>query len=315
MMQGFLSRLAQSLATLLVMSFLVFCLIGLMPGDPVDLMAAGNPHMTPADAERLRAYYGLDQPLVHRYGHWLAAAARGDFGYSRLYGLPVTEVLGPRLVNSLVLVGAALLLTLLLAVPLAVAAAARPDGPLDRALSFVALAGLSLPAFWLGLLLIGLFAVTLGWLQAAARLDHPASLILPVATLSLGMLAAYVRHLRTAMAEALAAEHIKTARAKGCSRPRVLWRHAFPLAATPLVTLVLLDIGALLGGALTVETVFAFPGMGKLLFDAVMGNDFNLALIGFFLLTACVLAANLLADTLYGWLDPRSRLGRERRRG
>lgn len=303
-----MTRLAQTLLTLLLMSLIVFCLIGLMPGDPVDLMAAGNPEMTPADVARLREYYGLDQPLLSRYGHWLAAAVQGDFGYSRLYGLPVLDVIGPRLLNTLVLLGLALLLTLTLTIPLAVMAAARPSGLLDRALSFTALAGLSLPAFWLGLLLIGLFAVTLGWLPAAASLDNPLSLILPIITLSLGMMAGYVRHLRTALHEALAAEHIKTARAKGCSEARVLWHHAFPLAATPLVTLILLDLGTLMGGALTIETVFAFPGMGKMLFDAIMGNDYNLALIGFFILTACVLAANLLADHLYGWLDPRSRV-------
>lgn len=307
-----MTRLAQSLGLLLLASFLVFCLMGLMPGDPVDLMAAGNPDLTPDDIARLRAYYGLDQPLLSRYGHWLTAALTGDFGYSRLYGLPVLEVLLPRLGNSFVLLGLSLIVTLTIAVHLTVTAAAKPQGILHRTLSFVALAGLSLPAFWLGLLLIGLFAVTLGWLPAAASLTDPLSLILPVITLSLGMLASYVRHLQTAMAEALASEHIKTARAKGCSEPRVLWRHAFPLAATPLVTLILLDLGTLLGGALTVETVFAFPGMGKLLFDAIMGNDYNMALIGFFMLTFCVLLANLCADTLYGVLDPRSRKGQGR---
>lgn len=306
-MTAFLARLAQSAVTLLLMSLIVFCLIGLMPGDPVDLMAAGNPEMTPEDVARLRAYYGLDQPLLSRYGHWLAAAVQGDFGYSRLFGVPVLDAIGPRLLNSFVLLGLSLALTLLIAVPAAVSAAEKPDGMLDRCLGAFALAGLSLPSFWAGLLLIGFFAVTLGWLPAAASLEDPASLVLPVTTLTLGMLATYVRHLRAAMAEALAGEHIKTARAKGCSRARVLWRHAFPLALTPLATLVLLDLGALFGGALTIEAVFAFPGMGKLLFDAVMGNDFNLALIGFFILTACVLAANLVADALYPLLDPRAR--------
>lgn len=309
-----IARLAQSLVTLALMSLAVFCLIGLMPGDPVDLLAAGNPDITPDDIAALRARYDLDRPLLARYGDWALAALRGDFGYSRLFGLPVLDVIGPRLFNSLILLGLSLLLTLCIAVPAAVVAAARPHGLFDRALNTAALAGLSLPAFWVGLLLIGLFAVTLGWLPAAASLDQPSSLVLPVVTLALGMLAVYVRHLRTAMREALTAAHIRTARAKGCSNARVLWRHAFPQAATPLVTLILLDLGALFGGALTIETVFAFPGMGKLLFDAVMGNDYNLALVGFFILTACVLAANVLADAAYGWLDPRARLRDERTR-
>ena len=300
-------RALGSIGTVILVSFIVFCLIGLMPGDPVDLLAAGNPQMTPQDTARLRERYGLDQPLMARYGHWLAVALQGDLGYSRLYGLPVLDVVAPRLLNSFILLGSALILTLLIAIPATVHAAAKPQGFCNRALTVLALAGMSLPAFWLGLLLIGLFAVTLGWLPAASSLDDPASLILPVATLSLGMMASYVRHLQSAMAEALRSEHIKTARAKGCTQARILWRHAFPLAATPLVTLILLDLGTLLGGALTVETVFAFPGMGKLLFDAIMGNDFNLALCGFFILTVCVVLANLCADALYGWLDPRTR--------
>lgn len=306
-MTPFLSRLGASLATIITVSLLVFVLMGLMPGDPVDLLAAGNPHMTAQDTALLRERYGLDRPILARYGSWLASAVKGDLGYSRLFGLPVLDVVLPRLLNSLVLLGSALLLTLAIAIPATVSAAAKPQGALNRTLSFLALSGMSLPAFWLGLLLIGLFAVTLGWLPATAELSQPRSLILPVMTLSLGMMAGYVRHLQTAMAEALRGEHIKTARAKGCSQGRVLWRHAFPLAATPLVTLILLDLGVLLGGALTIETVFAFPGMGKLLFDAVMGNDFNLALCGFFILTVCVVLANLCADSLYGWLDPRSR--------
>lgn len=301
------ARISTSIATVLAVSFLVFILMGLMPGDPVDLLAAGNPTMTAADTAALRERYGLDRPIIARYGSWLNAAMTGELGYSRLFGLPVLDVIFPRLLNSLILLGSALLLTLSVAIPTTVLAAAKPNGWLNRILSFTALAGMSLPAFWLGLLLIGLFAVTLGWLPATADLSQPLSLILPIITLSLGMLAGYVRHLQTAMREALAAEHIRTARAKGCSMSRVLWRHAFPLAATPLVTLILLDIGVLLGGALTVETVFAFPGMGKLLFDAVMGNDFNLALCGFFILTVCVVVANLCADALYGWIDPRSR--------
>ncbi len=302
-----MTRLLASLATLVVVSFLVFCLMGVMPGDPVDLLVAGNPKMTPEDAALLRARYGLDQPVLARYGHWLAGLAQGNLGYSRLFGLPVQDVIVPRLANSLILLGSALVTTLLVAIPLTVHAALRPQGWMNRTLTFIALAGMSLPAFRVGLMMIGLFAVTLGWLPAASDPHDLASLILPVVTLSLGMMAGYVRHLQTAMAEALAAEHIKTARAKGCSTARLLWRHAFPLAATPLVTLILLDLGTLLGGALTIETVFAFPGMGKLLFDAIMGNDFNLALCGFFILTLCVLAANALADYLYGWLDPRSR--------
>jgi peptide/nickel transport system permease protein len=227
----------------------------------------------------------------------------------------VLAVIGPRALNTALLLGAALLLTLCLALPLGVQAAQRAGSPADRLINFFCLAGISLPHFWLGLLLISLFAVKLGWLPAAASVSDPdllyniRSLILPVATLTVSGLAAYVRHLRAAMIEALKADHIRTARAKGCDERRTVWRHAFRNALAPFLTILMLDLGTLFSGALTVETVFAFPGMGKLMFDAVMGNDYNLALTGFLILTFFVLAANFAADALYALLDPRVSYG------
>ncbi|MBI1215260.1 MAG: ABC transporter permease subunit [Alphaproteobacteria bacterium] len=307
----FLTRLLQMAATLLLVSLLVYVLIGLMPGDPVDLMISGNPHMTPADAARLRAIYGLDQPLLARYGHWLMGALRGHLGYSRLYNLPVLDVIWPRFCKTALLLGAALFLTVLLAVPQGVAAARKRGTHLDTAINLFCFGGISLPDFWTGLLLTCLFAVKLGWLPAAAALGGAGflaaakSLILPVATLTLRNMAVYVRHLRAAMTEALSADHIRTARAKGCSPARVTWHHAFRGALAPVVTIFMLDLGTLFGGAVVVETIFSYPGMGKLLFDAVMGNDFNLALCGFLILAFFVLAANALADVAYALLDPR----------
>jgi peptide/nickel transport system permease protein len=308
-----LPRLLQSLATLLLLSFLVYILIGLMPGDPVDLMIAGNPQMTAEDAARLREVYGLDQPLFSRYSHWLGSALQGDLGYSRLYGLPVLEVLWPRLLNTGLLMGLSLLLTISLAIPLGVYAARKHGQWADKTISFFCLAGISLPAFWLGLLLMALFAVKLGWLPAGSLLDSGdivlqiKSLILPVVTLTAAGLAVYIRHLRSAMIDSLRADHIRTARAKGCSETRIVWHHAFQAALPPVVTLFMLDLGTLFGGALTIETIFAWPGMGKLLFDAIMSNDYNLALTGFLLLTFFVLLANMLADLTYGLLDARVR--------
>jgi len=308
-----LPRLLQSLVTLLLLSFLVYVLIGLMPGDPVDLMIAGNPQMTAEDAARLREIYGLDQPLLSRYGHWLSGAVHGELGYSRLYGLPVLEVLWPRLLNTGLLMGLSLLLTISLAIPLGVYAARKHGQWADKTISFFCLAGISLPAFWLGLLLMALFAVKLGWLPAGSLLDSGdivlqiKSLILPVVTLTAAGLAIYIRHLRSAMIDSLRADHIRTARAKGCSEARIVWHHAFQAALPPVVTLFMLDLGTLFGGALTIETVFAWPGMGKLLFDSIMGNDYNLALTGFLLLTIFVLIANMLADFTYGLLDARVR--------
>jgi peptide/nickel transport system permease protein len=306
-----LSRLLQALLTLLAVSFLVYVLIGLMPGDPVDLMAAGNPRMTPEDLTRLRAIYGLDRPLLARYGSWLLSALGGDLGYSRLYNLPVLDVIGPRAANTALLLGVSLFLTISLALPLGVQAARQPGSIADRLINIFCLAGISLPHFWLGLLLICLFSVLNSWLPASATLTEGdawyciKSLVMPVLTLALSGLAGYVRHLRAAMLEALKADHIRTARAKGCSERRTVWGHAFRTALPPALTLFMLDLGTLFGGALTVETIFAFPGMGKLMFDAVMGNDYNLALAGFLLLTFFVLAANFAADALYAALDPR----------
>lgn len=308
-MTRFGGQLAGALLTLLVMSFAVFCLMGLMPGDPIDLMLASNPQMTPEDAARLRALHGLDQPLPVRWLNWLAGLMTGETGYSRLYGLPVFDVLLPRLANTGLLMGLSVLATLALAVPLAVYSAAMPDSLRSRALNIFCLAGIAAPPFWCALLLIAFFAVTLGWLPASASLEKPLSFILPVATMTLASLAVYLRHLMNAVGEALHMPHIRTAGAKGCSKDRILWRHAFPLAATPLITLLALDLGTLFGGALTIETIFAYPGMGKLLFDGVMGSDYNLALIGFLVLTACVLAANIAADAIYSWLDPRVKAG------
>lgn len=299
------SRLLQTLVTLVVMSFLVYVLIGLMPGDPVDLMLAGNPHMTPEDAARLKALYGLDRPLLERYGRWALAVLGGDAGYSRLYGLPVLQVLLPRILNTLCLMGISLLLTLVIAIPLGVYAARKPGSPADRLINVFCLSGMSMPAFWLALLLISLFVVKLGWLPASASLADPRSLLLPVLTLTLAGLAVYIRHMRAAMMEALKADHIKTALAKGCSETRMLWNHAFKNALPPVVTLLMLDLGGILSGAVTIETIFAYPGMGKLMFDAVMGNDFNLAMIGFLLLTGLVMLGNFLADVMYVFLDPR----------
>lgn len=313
MTRHLLSRLFQAAAVLLLMSFLIYVLIGLMPGDPVDVMLMTVPNLTPEDAARIRAIYGLDQPILERYGRWLAAALQGDLGYSRLFARPVTEVLARPLVNTALLMGASLALAAAIAVPVGTLAALRPGGLLDNAVNLTAFAGISLPTFWLGLMLIVLFSVHLGWLPAggvetvgggglADRLRH---LALPVATLTLASTAVYVRHVRAAMMQALRQDWVRTARAKGAGWGRVVFRHALRNALVPVVTILALDLGHLFSGALITETVFAYPGMGKTIYEAVMGNDFNLALTGLLLATAMTLMGSILADLAYRWLDPR----------
>lgn len=306
-------RLIQAVLVLLAMSLVVYGLMGLMPGDPVELMAAASPTMTAEDVARLRAFYGVDQPLLTRYGHWLWAALHGDFGYSRLSALPVIVTIAGPLKNSAGLMAASLALALTIALPLGCWAALRQGRAADHLLSLLSFAAISLPVFWLGLLLIMLFAVTLAWLPAGGvenvggggvvdRLRH---MILPVTALALASSGHYLRYVRSAMISALRQDWVRTARAKGLSWPQVVIRHALRNAMVPVVTILALDLGTLFSGVLVTETVFAYPGMGKLIYDAVMGNDYNLALAGLMLATATTLAGSILADLVYGLLDRR----------
>ncbi len=306
-------RLLQMAAVLAVMSFVIYALIGLMPGDPIDAMIAANPHLTAADAARLKALYGLDRPLMERYLAWARAALKGDFGYSRLYEKPAYEVLLPRLGNTALLMGASLVLALATALALGIAAARRPGSWLDFIVNLGAIGFISVPSFWLALMLILVFAVTLGWLPAGGvatvgdggLIDRARHLALPVATLALASLGGHLRYVRAAMIETLNQDYVRTARAKGASELRVLLGHALRNALIPVITVVALSFGALFSGALVTETMFAYPGMGKLIYDAVMGNDFNLALAGLLLATAMTLLANLAADIAYAAADPR----------
>jgi peptide/nickel transport system permease protein len=306
-------RLVEIAAMLVLMSFVIYGLIGLMPGDPIDLMLGADPHLTSADVARLKQLYGVDRPLIERYFAWAQAALSGDLGYSRLFSAPVAPTLLPRLGNSLVLLGSSFVIAFAAALGLGIAAARRPRSRLDAAINFGCFAGVSLPTFWLALILILIFAQGLGWLPAggmgdgeqgdfAERLRH---LALPVATLTIASLGGYTRYVRAAMRDALGQDHIRTARAKGASEARVVWRHALRGALVPIATILALSFGSLVSGALVTEEMFAYPGMGKLIFDAVMGNDYNLALAALLLATAVTMLANLAADLAYAWLDPR----------
>ncbi len=303
-----LLRLLQIAATLAVLSFCAFALIALMPGDPIEVAIAGDPRLTAEDAARLRALHGLDRPFTERYLAWASGLLQGGFGYSRLFAQPVASLLLPALRSTLALAGTALLIALALGVVLGALAASRPrTAPVVDA---VAVMGQAMPTFWFGILLIILFAVTLGWLPAGGIADHGlglAYLALPVTTLAVANLAAYARHSAASLEATLTEPWIRTARARGATERGVLWRHAFPNAALPVLQILALDAGALAGGALVTETVFARPGMGKLLYDAVMGNDTNLALIALLLVALVTMLATLGADVAQRLLDPRLR--------
>jgi peptide/nickel transport system permease protein len=298
-------RIVQIAVTLLVVSFVGFSLIGLMPGDPIDVAIAGDPRLGPEDAARLRAAFGLDRPLTERWWAWLSRALSGEFGHSRLFARPVAEILWPALLSSIQLLGIALAIAALGGVAMGVAAARR-GGAVDGAVSAVSLLGQSVPTFWLGILMIIAFAVELGWLPAGGA-DSAAALVMPVATLAVANLAAYARHMRAAMLAVLPLPYVRTARAKGASERRTAWRHALPNAAVPAITLIALDAGALVSGALITEAVFARPGMGKLIYDATMGNDFNLALLALMVVALLTMLATWAADVALALLDPRLR--------
>jgi peptide/nickel transport system permease protein len=225
--------------------------------------------------------------------------------------------MGPFLTNTLVLMGASFVLSVAIAIPAGVFAALSPHSKTDHAINLLCFAGISVPVFWLALMLMMVFSVRLGILPASGvatigdgslgdRLVH---LILPTVTLTVFSIGHYTRYVRAAMMETMRQDFIRTARAKGAARPRILWRHALPNALIPVVTIVALSFGSLFSGALVTETMFAYPGMGKMIYDAIMGNDYNLALIGLLFATLLTLAGNLLADIAYAWLDPRISYG------
>lgn len=313
-------RLIQTLLVTLALSFVSYSLMGLMPGDPLDIACQANPHCTPENLETMKKTLGLDQPVYVRYGKWLAGIAQGDLGYSRTYRLPVTQILGPRLVNTLFLSGTSLLLSLVIAIPLGVFTSLRPNSKFDYSLNMFAFAGISIPAFWLGLMLIIVFAVKLNWLPAGgtetvgldtelglfeAVVDRLKYLILPVTSLSLLTIAFWVRYTRAKMIETMRHDYVRTARAKGLSERRVIYMHGLRNALIPVVTVVALGISGIFSGAVITETVFAYQGAGKLIFDSILANDYNVAMCSFIITSFLVLFMNLVADVAYAYLDPR----------
>jgi peptide/nickel transport system permease protein len=308
-----LSRLAQAVLVVCVMSFLLFVIIGLMPGDPLEAMFEGNPSMTPALMAQMRELYGVDQPLIARYGNWVAAAIQGNLGYSSLYFRPVLAVLLPAMVQTAKLLGLTLLFSVPLAMILGSLAARKPNGFVDSLIGVFSFAAISLPNFWVALLLIILFSVNLGWLPASGTpLNDDASfwltmrhLVLPVVVMVMFHVGPLIRYVRASMIEALSADFVRTARAKGLSNNAVMIRHALRNALIPMVTALALGFGHLFSGALVIETIFGMFGMGKMIYDAISNIDFNLALVGLLLAIIVVLISNLVADIAYAVLDPR----------
>ena len=307
-----LHRLAATLPVLLLVTAGVFALLHLTPGDPIDAMMAES---ADADAKAsLRAELGLDRPLPVQYLAWMGRLLRGDLGRSIRNGEPVIENVSRRIRPSLQLALLAMTLSLLIAFPVGIVSAVRRNTAFDRAGTTFALFGICMPNFLLALLLIFLFGVTLRWLPISGYVD-PAeelvdglrSLALPAVTLGLALAAVVTRTLRSSMLEALTEDYVRTARAKGLSEWAVLRGHVLRNALIPVVTVLGLQLGTLIGGAVITEYVFALPGVGRLVVDAVFARDYPLVQGVVLLIALGFIASNLLVDLLYGLIDPRIR--------
>ncbi len=314
-----LRRLLQAVPLVLGILVLTFVLIHLAPGDPIYALAGQSGDA--AYYAEMRARLGLDRPLLEQLAIYLLNALHGDFGYSYTHSQPVLVVIAERIPATLLLMLPALGLSSVLGIWLGAQAAANQNQPADHAIVTGTLLGAALPPFWLGQMLVIVFAANLGLFpvqgMSTARgtptgltgaLDVLYHLVLPVVTLATLQLTLVTRLTRSSLREALGEDYVRTGRAKGLSGLQVLLRHAFPNALLPVVTLVGTQFGTLLTGAVLTEIIFAWPGLGRLLYDATLARDYPLLMGVFLLASASVIAANLIVDVLYGWLDPRIRL-------
>jgi peptide/nickel transport system permease protein len=307
-----LRRALQAVPLLLVISALVFLLIHSAPGGPLAIYLS-NPNVRPQDIERLRRALGLDRSLWEQYWSWLIAFAQGDWGYSFSDGRPVASRIVERVPATLELVGVSIVVALALTVPAGVISAARRGRWFDRATTALAIAGISLPAFWFGLLLQIVFAVGLGWLPSSGRttfdggglLDHLEHLLLPVTVLAVVQAAAWSRYLRGSMIDTLAQPFVLAAHARGVPARAVILRHALRNAAGPVLAIVMVDAALLVSGAVVTESVFAWPGLGSLFTEALARRDYTVLMALLMLTSTAIVVFNVAADAAHALLDPR----------
>lgn len=315
MLKYIAKRILQAIPMLIAVSIIIYALLQAMPGDPLD-MYLENPSASPEAIEAIKESYGLNEPVYIQYLNWLKGIVTGDWGRSFNSRRPVLELLAERLGPTLQLTGTAFVIALLIAIPMGVTGAVRKGKVFDNVTTTCTFLGISMPAFWFGMMLQLIFSVGLKWLPTAGRtsLSGPGAggfwdvvrhLILPAIVLSLIYIASWTRYTRSNFLEVLNQDYIRTARAKGLREKVVLNVHALRNALIPLVTVVLLDIPALFSGAVVTETVFAWPGMGSFMNDALNKQDFPV-LMGILMINAIlVILGNLIADILYAVLDPR----------
>jgi peptide/nickel transport system permease protein len=307
-------RLAQTVVVLFLASVALFLLVRLLPGDPALIYAGTD--ATDAVIQSVRRSMGLDQPIPVQYLAWLGHVAEGDLGKSFQSDFPVTRLLGQRLPATAELACAALLIAVVVAFPLGLWAAVREGSTVDYLVTGLAGLGLAVPSFWFGIVLILAFALGLGWLPAsgyAASLAQPGELLrhlaLPAVTLALPTACTLTRFVKSAVLDVMELDHVRTARAKGLIEGMVLRRHVVRNALVTVGTVIGLQIGRLLGGAVIIESVFAWPGLGHLLLDAILNRDYAVVQGGLLTFVVVFLVVNLLTDLAYGFLDPRVRLG------
>jgi peptide/nickel transport system permease protein len=307
-------RLLLLVPVLLGVSIIIFMVLHLAPGDPAEIMLGSQ--ATQADLERLRAELGLTQPLYVQYVHWLGLVARGDLGRSIWMKRPVLAEVLVRFKATLVLTGAALVLSTVGGLALGITSAIRPNSLLDRLSAVASLFGASMPVFWLGIVLMVIFALWLGWLPASGMFapygggdlrDLLVHLALPAVTLAAASVTIIARLTRSTMLETLGQDYIRTARAKGVVERAVVLRHGLKNALIPIVTVVGVQAGYLLGGAVLTETVFAWPGVGTLMIQGILARDFPLVQGCVLVVALSFVVINLAVDLLYAWLDPRIR--------
>jgi peptide/nickel transport system permease protein len=306
-----ISRLGQMAIVMFIVATLVFFIFRVVPGDPAAVTLGMN--VTEEAREAVRAEMGLDRPLLEQYSAWLWGVVRGDFGTAFTYGgITVRSLVFPALLRTLELAAASIMLALAISLPLGLLAAHREGTWIDHLARAVAITGFSMPSFWLGLLMLLLFSTTLGWLPPGGHtdlltdpVDHVRRLIMPAATTALVLSGIFVRFARTSLVAALTEDYVRTARAKGVAERHVLLRHALKNASIPLVTVVGVYFGALIGGLVVIESVFSWPGLGLLMVQSTLGRSYEVVQAAVLVSAAAFVLINTGVDLLYAWLDPR----------
>jgi peptide/nickel transport system permease protein len=310
-----LRRLLIAIPSLLGISVVLFTVLALAPGDPFAEMVQ-NPNVPPEVVANLRAKFGLDDPVWQRYFHWITAMLRGDWGFSFISRVDVDTLIMQRVPVTLAVIGASQLLALAIALPVGIYSAMRPYSWFDRIASSLAFIGFSLPTFFTGILLILIFSIKLDWLPFVFRADLNTTgwawwvemfrqSIMPITVLGLFQGASWTRYVRSAVLDVIRLDFVTTARAKGLAERKVIIKHVVRNALIPVVTLVALQMPTIFGGAIITEQIFRIPGIGSLLIDAILRNDTPVIMAVTFVFSCLVIIFNLIADLLYGWLDPR----------